>query len=134
MSQPDPPKCKSNTLFKNTHAVSLCELLTLDTVVIGAVSAWIGSTAGLDVVMNVVFVLVVLLLVNYLHYLLDIPTNVNYYLGYGKPPHVFKVCKCVAPSAAEPKKAEEPAKPAEEQRKEATNAWSVGRPPWTRHL
>ncbi len=97
-------KCGSNTFLKNSRAVSVCELLTLDTVVVGAAAVALGSWAGLSGAMTLALALVVLIMVNYLYYLLGMPSNVAYYSGYGKAPHVFKVCKCVAPAAAEPVK------------------------------
>lgn len=100
---PSPPKCPSNTILKNIHAVSICDLLTVDTVL--AVGCGVGIGCGIGkvfgvhneitkIIIMIVSIVTVLVLWITLHVYLDIPSNLNYYFGFGKPPHVFKTCAC----------------------------------------
>jgi hypothetical protein len=100
-------QCKSNTFFKNIHAVSLCELLTLDVAIVGGATIGVGLLADWSPLMITLAVIIVLVVMGYLHYLADIPSNLSYYLGWGRPPHVFKVCKCEAPKDPKPEPKED---------------------------
>lgn len=106
-----PPKCPSNTLVKNLSAVSLCDLLTVDSLLcIGAgmlvaqcaaklCNATPGSIA--HIIIWTLSIVVVLIIWICAHVALGIPSNLTYYFGLGKPPHVFKTCACFpAPSAS----------------------------------
>lgn len=97
-----PKKCPSNTIVKNIHAVSLCELLTVDTILAVALGALAAKTVcsglGLSGVAHVavctIVMTVVLVLWILAHVWWGMPSNLAYYFGFGKPPHVFKTCAC----------------------------------------
>jgi len=93
-------KCKSNSIIKNVHAVSVVDLLTVDVLSIGITAGFVAGKVwgGGSIVVGMAVVAALILLV-IVHEMLNIPSNLNYFLGYGKPPHVFKVCKCSAPTA-----------------------------------
>jgi len=105
---PAPPKCPSNTILKNACAVSLVDLLTADTL-LGVALAW-GASESLSRFASVdsrtpLFIAVsavVLCVWIYLHVAMGLPSNLAYYFGFGKPPHVFKTCACFPTPAESP--------------------------------
>lgn len=95
-----PPKCPSNTIVKNIHAVSVCELLTVDTIMAvgaGALAAKLvcgGLTGAAHVIVCTLVMSIVIVVWMLAHVWLGMPTNLGYFFGLGKPPHVFKTCAC----------------------------------------
>lgn len=95
-----PKKCPSNNIVKNIHAVSICELLTVDTIMAvgaGALAAKMvcgGLTGTAHIIVCTLVMSIVIMLWIMAHVWCDMPTNLGYFFGLGKPPHVFKTCAC----------------------------------------
>lgn len=106
---PEPQKCPSNNILKNIHAVSVCDLLTVDTIVGVGVGVLAGSaicrltglTGVAGIMVCAVVMTIVLVLWVMVHVWWGMPSNLAYYFGFGKPPHVFKTCACFPTPSAE---------------------------------